>query len=963
MTNDVIHSPRRNRRWPVGVMAGLVGLIVLSASPVFAQAGANVGGVVTDDSGAVLPGVTVTITNKANGVSQTFITGAEGNFRAVALQPAPYEIKVELTGFATQTRAVTLTVGAEGEVNFKLKVAAVEESVTVSGEAPLVETSRSEPTSVIVADQISTLPVLDRNFLVLAQLLPGSGPLTGGSTTFATTKFGGVADQRNGYTTIIDGGDVDDTDWGSPIVNVSQDAVQEFKVFRNQFDAQYGSALTAVVTVVTKSGTNKLGGSGYYFGRNQKLDARNAFARTRPPFDQTRAGGSLGGPIAKNRTHFFGAVEALKVNATAIVALPASNPFSSQENGIFPTPTRERMTDLKIDHRLNDARSFFVRYAYNYQQLGGTKKPTRVENGVRLTTTSTDSLVRTHSIVAQDSWVVSSNKVNTLRVHVLKDYLATLPNSDGIGVVRPSFTWGQNSIAPQIFPRWRVTAYETFYINTPNHDVKLGADYTYGVFPFDAHFNEKGVFQFTTDAPFDPNNSRTWPIALTIQTPGFYEYRWNQFSAYAQDDWRLGSRMHLNYGLRYDIDMDMRINGFYRKVLADPGFAGLDRFRGKADAGTDSNNFQPRVGLTYDARGNGSLVLRGGWGMYVTRNRPWFQVRAQNQTLNSAVRIEDPNFLRFFPDINAVLGGKTPDQFVAAGGPRLIGTVLPDNSVLPYAMGTTVGAGWQINPATSLDVDFVDTRGDHQLGFTDRNLPPTGRIGAANPRPYGQFTQVLTMENFTKSWYHALQTQLRTRVRGSNNLQVSYTLSKQILDGVDFFNTVRGTQRTPQEKGYHVLDTTHNLSFSASTVLPGQIQLSGIVRALSGSPRKIAAGTDLDGDGSTTGDRPPGLSPTIGRGDLDTQLRLINEFRASINRAAIDRSLLELDPYFTVDMRATKGIRLKGQQRVEVFLEGFNLTNHVNYSGLNTNMNTAAFLIRTAARPARQVQWGLRYSF
>jgi hypothetical protein len=959
MTSDRVELARCGWMW----VAAVVCVTAISIAPVFAQAGANVGGIVTDESGGVLPGVTVTVTNRANGVSHTLITGAEGNYRAIALQPASYEIKVELAGFAPQARVVTLTVGAEGDVDFKLSVAAVAENLTVTGESPLVETSRSEPTSVIVAEQIATLPVLDRNFLVLAQLLPGSGPLTGGNTTFASTKFGGIADQRNGYTTIIDGGDVDDTDWGSPIVNVSQDAVQEFKVFRNQFDAQYGAALTAVVTVVTKSGTNLLKGSGYYFGRDDKLDARNAFARTKTPFDQTRAGASLGGPIVRNRTHFFGAAEGLKVNATSIVALPASNPFAAQENGIFPTPNRERMGDVKIDHQLSRNRSFFVRYAYNYQQLGGTKKPTRVENGVPLTANSTDSIVRTHSIVGQDSWVLSNNKVNTLRVHILKDYLATIPNSDGIGVVRPSFTWGQNSIAPQIFPRWRATLYDTFYINTASHEFKFGGDYTYGVFPFEAHFNEKGVFQFTTDAAFNPSDSRTWPISLTIQTPGFYEYHWHQLSAYAQDAWRIGSRLYLNYGLRYDVDLNMRINDFYAQILADPAFAGIERFRGKADAGTDSNNFQPRVGITYDARGNGSLVLRGGWGLYVTRNRPWFQVRAQNQTLNSAVRIEDPNFLRFFPDITAVLGGKTPDQFVAAGGPRLIGTVIPENSVLPYAMGTTVGAGWQINPATSLDLDYVNTRGDHQLGFTDLNLPASGRISATNPRPFGQFTQVLTMQNYSKSWYDALQVQLRTRVRGANNLQVSYTLSKQILDGVDFFNTVRGTQRTPQEKGYHVLDTLHNLSVSASTDLPGQIQLSGIVRALSGSPRKIAAGTDLDGDGSTTGDRPLGLDPTVGRGDLDTQLRLINEFRASLNLPAVDRSLLETDRYFTIDVRATKAIRFHDVHRLEMFLEAFNVTNHVNYSGLNTNMNTAAFLIRTSARPARQIQWGLRYSF
>jgi hypothetical protein len=944
-------------------LLALAVLVALSASPAFAQTGANIGGTVTDDTGALLPGVTVTITNRANGVSQTVVTGAEGHFRAIALQPAPYEIEVQLSGFASQKRELTLTVGAEATVDFTLQVAAVQESVLVSGEAPLVEVAQSEPTSVVVADQIASLPVLDRNFLVLAQLLPGSAPLTGGTTTFATTKFGGVADQRNGYTTIIDGGDVDDTDWGSPIMNVSQDAVQEFKVFRNQFDAQYGSALTAVVTVVTKSGTNDFTGSAYYFGRDQKLDARNAFARTKPPFNQSRVGGSLGGPITRNRTHFFGAFENLHVNANTIVALPASNPFSAQENGIFPTPSRERLADFKIDHRLNDARSFFVRYAYDFQRLGGIKKPTRTDGVLSLGTNSTDSVIRTHSLVAQDNWVLSDHAVNTLRVHVLRDYLATLPNSDGIGVVRPSFTWGQSSIAPQIFPRWRVTAYETFYLNTPNHDFKFGGDFTHVVFPFEAHFNERGVFTFTTDAPFDPGNSRTWPISLVIQTPGFYEFRSKQISAYVHDDWRIGSRVHLSYGLRYDVDTNMRINDFYASVLADPGFAGLDRFRGRADAGTDSNNFQPRLGLTYDARGDGSLVLRGGWGMYVTRNRPWFQARAQNQTLSNAVRIEDPNALRLFPDITAVLGGRTPDQFVAAGGPRLIGTVIPHNSVLPYALGTTFGAGWQMTPVTSLDVDYVDTRGNHQLGFTDLNLPASGRVSATNPRPSPQFTQVLAMQNYTKSWYYALQTQLRTRVRGSNNLQVSYTLSKNILDGVDFFNTLRGTQRTPQEKGYHVLDTLHNLSVSASTDLPWDVQVSGIVRALTGSPRKIQAGIDLDGDGSLTGDRPQGLSPTIGRGDVDEQLRRINEFRASINLPAIGRGLLNLDHYFTVDLRGTKAFHLARDHRAEVFLEAYNLTNHVNYSGLNTNMNTAAFLIRTSARPARQIQWGVRYSF
>jgi hypothetical protein len=264
---------------------------------------------------------------------------------------------------------------------------------------------------------------------------------------------------------------------------------------------------------------------------------------------------------------------------------------------------------------------------------------------------------------------------------------------------------------------------------------------------------------------------------------------------------------------------------------------------------------------------------------------------------------------------------------------------------------------------TSLDVDYVNTLGRHQIGTLDLNLPETGRLSASNPRPVPQFAQVLALQNYVTSRYNALQMQLRTRVRGANSLQVSYTLSKQHLDGVDFFNTMRGTQRTPQEKGDHVLDTPHNLSVSASTVLPFGIQFSGIVKALSGTPFRVQAGPDLDGDNVPQGDRPMGLPPTIGRGDVDGQLALVNTFRQSIGLQPIDASRLDLFEYFTVDLRATKAFHLRADQRLEVFLETFNLTNKVNLSGYNGNMNTNSFLIPSSARPARQVQWGLRFSF
>lgn len=392
--------------------------LLLSATAHAQVGAANVGGVVRDESGAVLPGVTVTVTNTANGRAQTLVTSADGKYRAVALQPGPYEIGAELQGFGTVKRALVLVVGAEANLDLTLGVASLNESVTVVGESPLVEVAKSQPSSVITSKQLDSLPTLNRNFLVLAQLLPGTAPWRTGN--FAVTKFGNVSDQRNSYTTIIDGGDIDDPIWGHPSIIMSQEAIAEFKVYRDQFDAQYGQAQTAVVTVVTKSGTNKMSGSGLYFGRDRKLNATNAFAAVKPPFKQTRVGGSFGGPIALNKTHFFLSYERLMLDTANITALPASNPFATLENGIYPLSTLDQNADARVDHRFNDSHNMFVRYAFNDNVRDGGDRPLRtLDLGLRIGPTTGFDLGRAHSVVGEENWILSDRMVNSFRVHGL----------------------------------------------------------------------------------------------------------------------------------------------------------------------------------------------------------------------------------------------------------------------------------------------------------------------------------------------------------------------------------------------------------------------------------------------------------------------------------------------------------------------------------------------------------------
>jgi hypothetical protein len=414
-------------------------------------------------------------------------------------------------------------------------------------------------------------------------------------------------------------------------------------------------------------------------------------------------------------------------------------------------------------------------------------------------------------------------------------------------------------------------------------------------------------------------------------------------------------------------------------MLADPRFRGIEQFVAPgAERGLQYDAFQPRIGVTWDIRGDGTLVGRGGFGVYVTRAREWFSVGSSQQTNfgNTVLVTDRAKQGRCYPDISCVLDGRTIPEYLATTGSGLRQLSLFDDDYrFPYQRTASAGIAWQLTSTTALDVDYVHSHIPNALAGEDQNLPASGAISATNPRPVSTLGRVVVQGlPITRSWYDAMEMQVRQRVRGGNSLQLSYTLSRAIVDGCSgvCVNAVRAFQRESLalleqtgrslEYGYNPTDTRHNLAISASFELPAGVQVSGIGRLVSASPVVITCACDLDGDGIN--DRPRGTPPTVGRGDLQAQLDAINAYRASLSLAPFDRERLEvLAPATNIDVRLTKQFNVGGARRVELFAEAFNVTNAVNAHSPDGNVRLATFNIPTGAQDARQVQWGARYSF
>jgi len=305
----------------MGVSKNRVGRTIVAlgfltiASLAYAQATSTFNGRVVDQADAVLPGVTVTVTNAATGVVRTTVTNAEGQWFLPGLEPGTYQVKTELTGFAESLRDnVRLTVNSTITIDFKLALAGLNETLTVTGQAPLIQATQSKVANTIETTELQNLPMITRTISGMLELLPGAAPVAAlhrTKETVGSVSYGGSS--GGNVIPTVDGADNRDNHYSGPLMSFTTESLEQFQLASNQFSAADGRSSGAAISLVTKSGTNQLHGTAFGYERDRKLTSKDYFTQqangTKTPFGRQQYGGSIGGPLVSNKLFFFGDVE------------------------------------------------------------------------------------------------------------------------------------------------------------------------------------------------------------------------------------------------------------------------------------------------------------------------------------------------------------------------------------------------------------------------------------------------------------------------------------------------------------------------------------------------------------------------------------------------------------------------------------------------------------------------------
>jgi outer membrane receptor protein involved in Fe transport len=923
--------------------------------------GGAIEGTITDESGAVLPGASVTVRNQGTGVVREATTDGAGVYRAPLLPVGTYDVTASLAGFATTRRPdLVLQIGQTLTVDLALTVATAQEEVTVTAEAPVIESARTHQASTVGAQAVSNLPVNGRNFIDFVLTTPGvSRDVRSGDISFA-----GQRGTLNSL--VIDGADNNNTFFGQTLgrtgsgrapYQFSQDAVQEFQVNRNAYSAEYGRAGGAVINVVTKSGTNEFHGSAFEFFRDDSLNANsytNKVAnpiRPKSPFRIHQFGGSLGGPLQKDKAFFFFSYDGQRqsIPNDVVLTLPGNLPTDPDtQAGLAKVQAKandyERTRDqdvflAKVDYQFNPNHRLSARY--NHQNFtGGNGETSGTTNAEEH---SGDSLVRTRTVNASLTSVFSSTLYNEFRAQWANDKEPgeantndpeTLVNQSGQRVL----TFGRNNFSPRETTIKRFQVADTVTWIRGAHSWKGGFDYNHdqilNFFPgfFGGNYTFASLASFNRGVPSGAGESFQQNFAGAGTTGPETNPDIDEFAVFLQDEWRARADLILTAGVRYDIQ------SFAKPAVRNPdpqlAAAGIDTSFLK----TDKNNVAPRLGLAWSP--NKRTVVRAGYGLFYGRT-PSIMVgtaHSNNGVNVISVRLTG-NQVPTYPNVLAA-----PPAGVAGVRPSIF--IFDPDYENPEVHQWSAGVEYALTPDLALNASYLGVAGRKLQRSTDFNIgTPTaaevpiqggGSVTVQRfptARPFANFDRIIRFESSAESTYNGLNLELRRRYRKGLLLSLAYTLGKVEDTRPDATAVVPGNAGDDAkyvsnpadfeaDRADGDNDVRHRAVFSgywapvwwadaqgATKALLDGWSLSWIAAVQSGLPYAERVTNDLNQDGNRFNDIVPG-----------------------------SRNVHRLPSAFTVDMRLTRAIPLGKEVKLELIAEAFNLLNTTNISAQQTTL-------------------------
>lgn len=867
------------KRHAVGVVTTLLcfGLLI-AATPLVAQTdNAEIRGTVKDQSGAVLPGVTITLTDLATGYLRSTSTDAHGGYRLSGLRPGSYSVLAELSGFTTtRTDGIKLQVGQHAEYDLVLSVSSVAETVQVVAEVALVDTSKAELAGNVLPKQIESLPQLSRNWLSLSAITPGVRS-DGGVPTSGAQSTRRVAVN-------VDAANTTDQCCAGANGTFSTDSIAEFKVLTNNFDAQYGRSIGTVTNIITKSGTNRFAGSFYGYFRDDKLNAEDPITGEVPHKKLRNIGATLGGPIKRDRAHFFVSFED-QVDENQHIA----NTPDPRLNEPVDASIKVRPWNARVDFQYNSRHRFFGRYS-------DTRNANPFWWGSMYAGNSGDNwTIESPQVAFGWTWVKSDRVLNEARVAYLHNRQHITPFELSPRLWFPSAVLYTAYNSPQWWGYDNYQISDTLAITLGSHNLRLGGEFYRIGYVGDFPLNFTGSYYFNSD-PADYLNPATYPAPgqyIEGFGDGTYDIKDPVVNAFIQDDWKIASRLTLNLGLRYDAEFGTLRDYSYRTNY------------GEQVVKHNVNVLSPRAGFAWDVRGNGRTVVRGGAGLFF--DKLFLDVTMEQQVLNGqnvwTAVISNPKYGDPF-------GGKDPNEYRQTPSIR----IASDPIDIPKATQLSIGIVQQLTKDIAVQADYVHTESWHEIRDREINVFLDTATGYAKPyyiagRPDTRFGSINAFESSARSQYDGLQVAVNKRMSHNVMAGVSYILSKSWdeTDGA-FWGCCDNPFNLAAEWGRSLTDRRHRFVFNGVAELPWGFQVSGLVWAMSGRAYHNNFGGDSNGDGLYLQER----------FDRATGMTLVRNGNTS-------------DPIFKVDLRASKNFTLYKSLRVEAIAEAFNLFNRANY--------------------------------